>query len=233
MIAIGFEVTGVPEVQAGLSSLPAVTTRLRGYMTGAANALRGMVQQNIASTFHSSGPLAQGVRSDISEDSGGVTARIAIENVPYARIQEQGGTVQIPELAPVNTKVLAFSTPARGAVAAIAARGASTIFAMHTKAHPVTIPAHPYARTALANYQQPSNPASAKSCVRRWATARDRRRKPALTPTERRCGHLEPWITEGSNLEAWHEKNLILIVINRSCSSFYDPRRCGERHRCR
>jgi hypothetical protein len=154
---IGFEVTGVAEVQAALSSLPvAVTTRLRGFMTGAANTLRGMVQQNIAATFHSSGPLAQGVRSDIVEDSGGVTARIAIESVPYARIQEEGGTVQIPELTPVNAKVLAFSTPARGAVAAIAARRAGgPIFAMHAKAHPVTIPAHLYARNALAAYQQP------------------------------------------------------------------------------
>ncbi len=157
MIAIGLAVTGIAEVQAALSSLPAaVNTRLRGYMTGAANTLRAMVQQNIASTFHSSGPLAQGVRSEIVEDSGGITARIAIENVPYARIQEQGGTVQIPELTPVNAKVLAFSSAARGTVSAIASRGAGgTIFAMHAKAHPVTIPAHPYARNALANYQQP------------------------------------------------------------------------------
>ena len=156
MIAIGFAVTGIAEVQAGLSSLPAaVTTRLRGYMTGAANTLRSMVQQNIASTFHSSGPLAEGVHSEIVEDSGGITARIAIENVPYARIQEQSGTVQIPELTPVNAKVLAFSSAARGTVSAIASRGAGPIFAMHAKAHPVTIPEHPYARNALANYQQP------------------------------------------------------------------------------
>ena len=52
--------------------------------------------------------------------------------------------------------MLAFSTPARATVAAIASRGAAgAIFAMHAKAHPVTIPEHPYARTALANYQQP------------------------------------------------------------------------------
>lgn len=159
MIGVGLRVTGVKEVQAQLSSLPnAVTARLRGYMTGAANTLRAMVQQNIASAFHATGKLAQSVKSEIAEDSNGVSARIAIEGVPYARIQEEGGTVQIPELTPVNAKVLAFSTPARAAVAAIAARGGGstgTIFATHTKAHPVTIPAHPYARQALADYQQP------------------------------------------------------------------------------
>ena len=159
MIDVSFEVRGLEQVQASLSSLPAaVTTRLRGFMGDAANTLRGMVQQNIAASFHSTGALYQGVKSEIVEDVGGVSARIAIEGVPYARIQEEGGTVQIPELAPVNAKVLAFSTPARSAVSAIAAHGngsAGTIFAARTKAHPVTIPEHPYARQALANYQQP------------------------------------------------------------------------------
>lgn len=157
MIDVSFEVHGLEQVQANLSSLPAaVTTRLRGYMSDAATTLRGMVQQNIAASFHSTGALYQGVKSEIVEDGSGVSARIAVEGVPYARIQEEGGTVQIPELAPVNAKVLAFSTPARGA--AIAARGAAsagTMFAMRAKAHPVTIPEHAYARQALADYRQP------------------------------------------------------------------------------
>ena len=157
MIDVSFEVRGLEQVQASLTSLPAaVTTRLRGFMGDAATTLRSMVQQNIAASFHSTGALYRGVKSEVVEDVGGVSARIAIEGVPYARIQEEGGTVQIPELAPVNAKVLAFSTPARSAVAAIAARGAGgTIFAMRTKAHPVTIPEHAYARNALADYRQP------------------------------------------------------------------------------
>jgi len=159
MIDVSFEVRGLEQVQASLTSLPvAVTTRLRGFMSDAATTLRGMVQQNIAASFHSTGALYQGVKSEIVEDGGGVSARIAVEGIAYARIQEEGGTVQIPELAPVNAKVLAFSTPARSAVAAIASRSASsagTIFAMRAKAHPVTIPAHAYARQALSDYRQP------------------------------------------------------------------------------
>jgi len=157
MIDVSFQVLRLEQVQASLSSLPAaVTTRLRGFTGDAANTLRGMVQQNIAASFHSTGALYQGVKSEIAEDAGGTTARVFIESVPYARIQEEGGTVQIPELAPVYAKVLAFSTPARSAIAAIAARGGSaTGFAMRAKAHPVTIPEHPYARQALSDYRQP------------------------------------------------------------------------------
>jgi|GEM_PF-5744246 len=157
MIDVRFEVHGLEQVQASLSSLPqAVSTRLRGYMTEAAATLRGMVQQNIASSFHTTGALTQGLKSEIVEEGSGVSARIAIEGVPYARIQEEGGTVQIPEIVPVNAKVLAFSTPARSAVAAIAARGGSaTGFAMRAKAHPVTIPEHAYAHRALTDYRQP------------------------------------------------------------------------------
>jgi hypothetical protein len=159
MIDVNFRVVGLTELQASFSSLPAaVSTRLRGFMAEAVITLRTMVQQNIVGYFNSTGPLYQSVRSDISENTSGITGRVYTEGVPYARIQEQGGTVQIPEIVPVNASVLAFSTPARMAISAIASHGGGStamIFTMRAKAHPVTIPEHPYARKALADYRQP------------------------------------------------------------------------------
>jgi hypothetical protein len=159
MIDVNFRVVGLTELQASFSSLPAVvSTRLRGFMAEAGLTLRAMVQQNIVGYFNSTGPLYQSVRSEISEDTSGITGRVYTEGVVYARIQEQGGTVQIPEIVPVNAGVLAFSTPARMAISAIASAGGGSgamVFAMRAKAHPVTIPEHPYARRALADYRQP------------------------------------------------------------------------------
>lgn len=159
MIDVNFRVVGLTELQASFSSLPTVVrTRLRGFMADAVMTLRAMVELNIAGYFRSTERLYRSVRTEISEDTGGITGRVYTEGVVYARIQEQGGTVQIPEIGPVNASVLAFSTPARMAISAIASAGGGSnamVFAMRAKAHPVTIPEHPYARKALYDYRKP------------------------------------------------------------------------------
>jgi hypothetical protein len=67
-----------------------------------------------------------------------VTATLSIDGVPYAAIQEYGGTVSIPEIVPGRAKALAFEIKGR------------EIFAQRVRAHSVTIPAHAYLRDALA-----------------------------------------------------------------------------------
>lgn len=67
-------------------------------------------------------------------------------NVEYAAIQEFGGTIQIPEIRPVNKKALAFNWP--GAPAHLVSKSGKVVL-KKVKAHPVTVPAHPYLRPAL------------------------------------------------------------------------------------
>ena len=58
-------------------------------------------------------------------------------SVPYARIQEYGGTVNIPEIVPRRARALRFVVNGR------------TVFAKRVRAHRVTIPARSYMRTSL------------------------------------------------------------------------------------
>jgi phage gpG-like protein len=84
------------------------------------------------------GKLADSLRAGVQVMSDGATARIASDgSVPYARIEEYGGRIEMPEIAPRAAKVLAF--PFHGKL----------VFAAHTKAHNADIPARPYMQPAL------------------------------------------------------------------------------------
>lgn len=156
MIDVNFQVVGLTESQARFSSLPAaVRTRLRAFMASETLNLRNLVRSNIAQYFRSTGPLYQSVRSDTLENTDGITGRVYTEGVPYARIQEQGGTVQIPEISPVRAKALAFMAGGKLGFSSGGGESGGVVFAMKTKAHPVTIPEHPYAREALAYERVP------------------------------------------------------------------------------
>jgi hypothetical protein len=87
----------------------------------------------------SNGKLAGSLQADVQISSEGATARIASDgSVPYAGIEEYGGRIETPEIVPCGAKVLAF--PFHGKL----------VFAAHTKAHDVEIPARPYLAPALA-----------------------------------------------------------------------------------
>ena len=62
-------------------------------------------------------------------------------SVAYARIQEYGGRVNIPEIAPRSAKTLAFEY------------GGRLVFARHVAAHVVEIPERSYLRASLAEQQ--------------------------------------------------------------------------------
>ena len=88
-----------------------------------------------------SGHLRDSIQAEMSEDDSSVAARIFSDgSVPYARIQEYGGRIEVPEMTPVNAKALAFAWHGR------------MVFAKHTAAHTVTIPERPYLHSSLAEF---------------------------------------------------------------------------------
>lgn len=73
-------------------------------------------------------------------------------NVEYARAQEEGMTIDIPEIAPKTKKALAFPWPA--GPSHLKKKGTDIVILKKVKAHKVTIPAHPYLRPALEESRQ-------------------------------------------------------------------------------
>ena len=82
-----------------------------------------------------SGALRASIRAEID----GAGARIS-SDVPYARIQEYGGRIGIPEIVPVNAKALAFTY------------GGKLVFATRAAAHAIDIPERSYMRLSLAEF---------------------------------------------------------------------------------
>ena len=79
------------------------------------------------------------VETGLSTNSGVIADFVATDgSVPYARIQEFGGRIDIPEIVPRSTKALAFEY------------GGKLVFAKRAAAHTVTIPDRSYLRSALA-----------------------------------------------------------------------------------
>lgn len=142
---IGVEVTTndnlgrlAPDAQAGL----------RVGISQATIHLQGGIKDAIENIFHSAGPLYQSVGSEIEEAPGEITGRVFTRGIVYAAAQEYGGTWTIPEIFPVNKLALAFGAPAKLGFSS-GGMTSGTIFARHTKAHPVTLPSRSFARSTL------------------------------------------------------------------------------------
>jgi phage gpG-like protein len=86
-----------------------------------------------------SGALRDSIRAATDADGAGAQV-FADGSIPYARIQEYGGRIDMPEIAPDKAKALAF------------AYGGRMVFAKHTAAHVVDIPQRSYLRSALAEF---------------------------------------------------------------------------------
>jgi phage gpG-like protein len=84
-----------------------------------------------------SGKLLRSIQQEVRDSEGRV---FSDGSVDYARIQEYGGRVDIPELVPVNAKALAFEYEGR------------LVFAKRTQPHAVTIPERSYLRSSLAEF---------------------------------------------------------------------------------
>lgn len=117
--------------------------RVRENFAAGADALLGLVRTNLSGAVlrPGSGALRDSVRAEMSEDASGFAARVWSDgSVPYARIQEYGGRIAVPEILPNRAKALAF------------VYGGRMVFAKSARAHVVDIPERSYMRTALAEF---------------------------------------------------------------------------------
>jgi hypothetical protein len=90
-----------------------------------------------------SGNLRSSIQAELLEDDSSIATRVFSDgSVPYARTQEFGGRVEIPEMAPVNAKALAF------------AYGGRMVFAKRAAAHTVTIPERSYLCSSLDEFAE-------------------------------------------------------------------------------
>lgn len=151
---VDVELIGLTELQAKLGAItPATQDRLRPFMAQATINLREAVKANIADRFKSTGPLYQSVQSEVSEEPGVIEGRVFTEGVPYAAIQEYGGTTPPHVITPVRAKVLAFMSGGGGFSSG---GGMSEMIFTKRVNHPGSrIPERSYARTALADYRVP------------------------------------------------------------------------------
>jgi len=91
-----------------------------------------------------SGRLRQSmIETGVVESASTISDSVASDgSVPYARIQEFGGRVNIPEIVPRNASALAFEY------------GGKLVFAKHAAAHVVEIPARSYLGSAADELRQ-------------------------------------------------------------------------------
>ena len=88
-----------------------------------------------------SGALRASIRAAVAEDAAGLAARVWSDgSLPYARIQEYGGRIMVPDLAARNAKALAF------------VYGGKIAFATRVRAHAVELPERSYMRSSLADF---------------------------------------------------------------------------------
>lgn len=129
------------------AKLGATRRRLRSSMQGAmvrgAGQLLSLVHAKLSGEVLNvrSGALLRSIRAATAEDEGSISARVFSDgSVPYARIQEYGGHLNIPAAIPGHAKALAF------------AYGGRLVFAKRTAAHVAEIPARSYLRSSLDEF---------------------------------------------------------------------------------
>lgn len=85
------------------------------------------------------GQLFRSIQLRVTESSSAIFARLfSAGDVVYAGIHEYGGTINIPEIRPVNALALRF-----------APGGGEAIFRMYARAHTVTMPERSFMRSSL------------------------------------------------------------------------------------
>lgn len=153
---VDVKLIGLTELNASLGAMPAaVQDRLRPFIAQETLNLRNMVKSNIAQRFRSTGPLYHSVQSQVTEEPGRIEGRVFIDgaDVPYAAIQEYGGTTSAHEIVPVRAKVLAFMG---GGPMQFKGSSSSGMVFTRRVSHPGSrIPERSYAREALAYERVP------------------------------------------------------------------------------
>ena len=121
----------------------ALRARLRQNFAANASALLGFVRDKLSGEVlrPKSGALRASIHAEVAEDAAGFAARVWSEGaLSYAHVQEYGGRIEVPAIAPKTAGALAF------------AYGGRMVFAKRARAHVVEMPAHSYMRTSLAEF---------------------------------------------------------------------------------
>ncbi|MGD0144684.1 MAG: hypothetical protein ABSC92_16150 [Rhizomicrobium sp.] len=141
-MSVGIEVDA-GTAAAKLAALPdKVRAGVRVAVQAGARSLLLKVQQKLSGDVLAvrSGKLLSSLReTGLSESADAIGDGVATDaSVKYARIQEYGGRIEIPEIVPVDARALAFEY------------GGKIVFAMKAAAHVIDIPEHSYMRSSLA-----------------------------------------------------------------------------------
>jgi hypothetical protein len=130
-----------------LSQLDEQKNRLRSAarvsVENGANRLLALVQGKLSGGVLNSrsGRLLRSIRAEVSDDAELVSARLFSDgSVPYARIQEYGGRMNIPAVSAQQSKALAFVYEGR------------LVFARSVAAHVVDSPERSYMRSSLDEF---------------------------------------------------------------------------------
>jgi phage gpG-like protein len=113
MDVLSFSVSGADQVIAQLAALPG---NLLGTLANQSGLLTRQLVQTIVDEKLSgqvlqshTNRLKDAVTSATDTDDASVTATVSVDGVPYAAIQEYGGTTKAHVIAAVNGKALAFA----------------------------------------------------------------------------------------------------------------------------
>lgn len=144
-----FEVTvhGDQELIAKLGAMPDnVRKELRREVNYLAIKMLQMIQGKLRGPVlnYVTGQLFRSIQERVTETTNSITARLfSAGDVVYAGIHEYGGTINIPEIRPVNAMALRFSPG-----------GGEAIFRMWARAHTVHMPERSYMRSSLDDMRQ-------------------------------------------------------------------------------
>jgi hypothetical protein len=147
---IEVQIVNLDTLTARLESMPeGMTARIVDAMGAIVNVIADRARSRMSDLFRNPGAMQASVATAVEATGDAVTGIIGAYGLVYARAQEFGGTWIIPELFPVNASALAFMFPGGFVPFKPGASSGGMIFAMHTQAHPVTLPERSYMRSAL------------------------------------------------------------------------------------
>lgn len=114
--------------------------------------LEAQVKQNIVNLFQTPDKMLDSISSSVEAGTEDVTGTVTASGLPYLKIQEYGGTVQTPEILPVNATVLAFMSAHKLQFGGLGnPQSTDMIFTKKAKAHPTTLPERSFMRRSLAD----------------------------------------------------------------------------------
>lgn len=122
-----------------LAAQAAAAERVAVVIEQSAQAVAELAREKLSGEVLNSrtGRLKGSIAASASDMTGRITA-----DASYARIQEYGGRIEVPEIVPKAAKALVFEYEGK------------LVFAKHAAAHAVLIPERSYLRSALAESAQ-------------------------------------------------------------------------------